>query len=264
MLAGLEKVVAIEQRKSEFGILRLRQVEWTILLVLLFALAVEALAIYAPMIRTIVAYTRELILLATLDPLTGAPNRRAFLERCESECNRAKRFGGSSSLVMLDIDHFKQVNDTHGHGAGDEVLKNVARILRDTLRKTDAFGRLGGEEFAFLLVGTDLGGAARVAELVRARIEQTSVRRGRQTIGVTVSLGVTLLLPDALDRALHVADALMYQAKQAGRNRLVVDATPDSTPGIPERLAAEYTPPTAGGSPAYADGASSASVGGAG
>ncbi len=225
LLNALEQVVTIEQAESERRIHRLEQLQWAVLAVVLATLAIEAMLIFRPMIRRIAAYTSELLRLATTDPLTGTANRRAFLARSEAEITRARRFSRPVSLLMFDLDHFKSINDTYGHAAGDEVLKAVGQVLLATLRPVDIPGRLGGEEFGVLLVETALPEAALVAERLRERLQAMVVRHGDNSIRFTVSVGATSLgtQVQGLEGALQIADKLMYRAKQTGRNRIVVD-----------------------------------------
>jgi diguanylate cyclase (GGDEF)-like protein len=172
--------------------------------------------------------------MATTDFLTGLANRRSFMARLEAELARLKRFDiERAAILMLDLDHFKRVNDSHGHAAGDAVLKHFAALLRAELRKIDTGGRLGGEEFAILLIGADLAAAELSAERLRRRIAATPLDFAGQSIAVTVSIGIATLAPGdaSADAALRRADAALYAAKQAGRNR--VCASPDPTPEAP-------------------------------
>lgn len=226
LLTGLNRVVSIEQFDSEQRITHLEYLQWGILGVVLVTLSLEAGVIFRPMVRSIKDYTAELLRLATVDHLTGAANRRHFMVRCEAEIARNRRYGRPASILMLDIDHFKSINDTYGHAAGDAVLAVVGDVLRDMVRQIDIWGRMGGEEFAILLVETPLPGAAIVAERIRERFAKTSVDYEGKKIEFTVSIGCTAFWRDdmALDDGLRVADQLMYQAKQAGRNRVMVEA----------------------------------------
>ncbi len=156
------------------------------------------------------------------DPLTGCLNRRGITERLVAELSFAGRDRRPLGVAVLDLDHFKSVNDTYGHAAGDAVLQHVAALSRGSLRRIDLFGRLGGEEFAILLPGTDRAGAVLVAERFRREVEGTPARTDAGTIAVTVSMGLTELGPrdpDA-DTVLARADAALYQAKRGGRNRV--------------------------------------------
>ena len=160
--------------------------------------------------------------LATRDSLTGAVNRRHFLELAERERQRSRRSGSSLSLCMLDADHFKDVNDSYGHVAGDHVLTAIAKAVQSALRAADVLGRLGGEEFAILLPDTDLAGARVLAERARLAVAQNIVRNADATeIRVTISIGVAELGPDeAFEALLQRADRALYGAKGSGRNRV--------------------------------------------
>ncbi len=164
----------------------------------------------------------ELRHLATTDILTGLPNRRHFLEHMEQELARFHRSGAATALLMIDIDHFKQVNDNYGHAMGDAVLRQFAQLTRDNLRLSDLAGRLGGEEFAVLLPGTDIAGAHLFAERLRRAVEQYRNSDAATEPSITVSIGLTLLEVDdhSSDTPLARADAALYRAKQNGRNRV--------------------------------------------
>ena len=162
---------------------------------------------------------KELEILATRDPLTGCFNRRAFFETFEIEFSSVKRYGHDLSCVMFDIDHFKNVNDTHGHAAGDMVLKGIADVLRSLLRKTDTIGRYGGEEFCIILPNIDIDGATQAAERFRRGIESYDF----SGIPITSSFGVSIVDPGISDVAelIDRADKALYAAKEGGRNRVV-------------------------------------------
>jgi diguanylate cyclase (GGDEF)-like protein len=172
---------------------------------------------------------------AVRDELTGLANSRRFRELAEKETERAERFGHQLSLVVLDIDDFKQVNDSHGHLQGDEVLRVVGRILREESRGIDEPARYGGEEFVVALPETGREGALELAERVRTRLERTPVGGidGADDISVTASLGVATLPDAATDtrELIAVADAALYEAKRAGKNRTV--CAPYSREGVP-------------------------------
>jgi diguanylate cyclase (GGDEF)-like protein len=160
----------------------------------------------------------ELAKLASTDHLTGLPNRRYFLEAASRELERVRRFGGLASVVMIDLDHFKALNDTYGHAAGDEALRSVTRACR--LRDTDVLARWGGEEFVALLPETDEEGALIVAEKLRCAVSNEPIEVDSTNITVTASLGVAQVSSHdkAIDEALGRADRALYTAKQAGRN----------------------------------------------
>ena len=168
------------------------------------------------------ALESELTRLATTDPLTAAANRRQFLAQAEQEMERAGRYGRKLAVVMIDIDHFKAVNDSYGHAAGDAVLVAVAAACRALLRDVDCFGRIGGEEFALLLPETTLAGAMEAAERLRQAIAASKAVFGDRVLRVTASLGVAERSEgDAnFDALLARADAALYRAKAAGRDRI--------------------------------------------
>ena len=174
----------------------------------------------------IINYLRIIERLSMTDSLTGLNNRRSFNDRLRQEWGRAVREEISLSLIMLDIDNFKNYNDTYGHQAGDLVLKAVAGIFDNMLkRSTDFVARWGGEEFIILLSGTDREGAVKLAEDIRTEVENTEIElyNGIST-KVTVSAGVSELIPnqeDIIDRFISDADKAMYIAKSQGRNRVV-------------------------------------------
>ncbi len=166
----------------------------------------------------------ELRLLATTDALTGLWNRRRFLEQADEELARARRYGRPLSLVMIDIDFFKRVNDSFGHDGGDAVLRWFSDCLRRCLRKTDFLGRLGGEEFSALLPETDADGAVLVAETLREAVAaQPAMLPDGRTIPVTASFGVSQTTESGRDKVSDVlcrADEALYAAKHGGRNRV--------------------------------------------
>jgi diguanylate cyclase (GGDEF)-like protein len=169
---------------------------------------------------------RMLSEVSSRDALTGLYNRWFVLEKIDSEMNRALRHGSPMSLLMLDIDHFKRVNDTWGHGAGDQVLQAIGQLLRDSCRVYDVPGRYGGEEFCIVLPETKPGNTGVVAERIRSRMEATALPCGDASIRVTTSIGIAgmdiseaneLLTPAAL---IERADRALYSAKNRGRNRV--------------------------------------------
>ena len=166
----------------------------------------------------------KLTLLATLDSLTGAYNRRHFIEVANTEMSRSMRSGRPLGIMMIDIDHFKMINDSYGHSAGDEALKKVVKTCLDTLRPGDIFGRLGGEEFAVILPDTDIQLCVNVAERLRSSVEQLSIESPPHQFSVTLSIGVCSATgnDNTLEHLLHIADQGLYKAKHEGRNKVVV------------------------------------------
>jgi diguanylate cyclase (GGDEF)-like protein len=164
---------------------------------------------------------------ATHDTLTGLWNRGAILELLDREVARACRDGHTAVALMADIDHFKRINDTHGHLAGDEVLREVSRRLLDVARKGDAVGRYGGEEFLVVLSIDNLPGADVAAERFRASIASTSIDVSGLPMDVSVSIGVGMVSSEngvTGEKLLRLADEALYEAKSGGRNRIVVRA----------------------------------------
>lgn len=173
-----------------------------------------------------------------MDPLTGLFNKQHLLSSLETEMERSCRNNHATSLIMLDVDKFKSVNDTYGHLMGDKVLAHVARIIKNAIRKIDIACRYGGEEFAIILPSTPLFVAAKVAERIRTFIEQIPFETNSQKLTVTASLGLSCYQPqDAcnLEQLLEQADQLLYQAKASGRNKVAYAmAKPRNTHGITE------------------------------
>ena len=172
---------------------------------------------------------QKLVTLATVDDLTKLYNRRYFFERFNQEVERAKRYDRPFSCIIMDLDYFKQVNDTYGHLAGDQVLTDIAQILTNNCRQSDLAGRYGGEELIILLPETEAAGALIIAERIREMVEQHRTVDGKgAVIGVTVSMGVASLSRieleelDANERIVQYADDALLQAKKDGRNRIEV------------------------------------------
>lgn len=189
--------------------------------------AAELRALNAALEKEIVERERlagELQRLATIDELTGLNGRRHFIDLAERELARRRRTGRPTIALMLDLDHFKKVNDTHGHAVGDLVLRELGTVLREGLRELDVAGRMGGEEFAVLLSETTLDQGLEVAERLRSAMEaRRPSQPGGPTVTCTVSIGVALQTPDeSLDDLLNRADGALYAAKRAGRNRVAI------------------------------------------
>lgn len=158
---------------------------------------------------------------ALLDPLTGLPNRAAWSERLVIEHARSQQVSTGLLLAILDLDHFKSINDTYGHQAGDKVLKIIANVLRKGLRGDDFIARFGGEEFALLMPGSDLAGGTRLLERLRAAVEQCPFHFKGERVTITMSAGVALFKPgENASQVLKRADQALYRAKEAGRNQI--------------------------------------------
>ncbi|MEI6438545.1 MAG: GGDEF domain-containing protein [Candidatus Omnitrophota bacterium] len=177
-----------------------------------FALALRRIRLY-----------KDLEGMAIKDGLTQLYTRRYMTERFAEEFGRARLQGLALSLLMIDVDHFKKVNDQDGHLAGDMVLKEVGRIILEQTREVDITGRYGGEEFCVILPDTDKAGALIVAERIRAAVQTRRIKAYDKELSVTVSIGISTAAEDAqqMEELLDKADAAMYRAKKAGRNRVV-------------------------------------------
>lgn len=175
-------------------------------------------------------YNERLRELASKDPLTGALNARGYYAICDQMIHVSQRNGQSFAVLFVDLDHFKSINDTHGHAAGDEVLRVVSRVLQEQTRTSDLVGRIGGEEFSVFLPNTDREGAASLAETLRLAIELSCPQVEEINLRVTASIGVADSSGPAKD--MHTiqqhADAAMYEAKQGGRNRVSVFSAPST------------------------------------
>lgn len=194
----------------------------TLTMTALFFHAFRAQALRA--LETISAQNAALDAAARLDPLTGLLNLRAFREAMDV----ASAGATSYAVAFLDVDHFKSINDRHGHAGGDAVLAAVADALRATVRPNDVLARIGGEEFAVLMPGVEAETAGELGEVLRGTVERTRVRVADEDLAVTVSIGIALSAgdPASVDSLLRRADAAMYLAKGDGRNRVTTAAAP--------------------------------------
>ena len=194
----------------------------------------------AATIRALEASQQSLTQQAMTDPLTQLRNRRAFSDISSHHFMLARRHNTELSVVAFDIDHFKKINDTYGHGGGDQALKAVAQTITETIRGSDVPARVGGEEFMILLPNTGRVGAGIIAERVRAAIEQTPVPIGDKHVSVTVSGGIASFGPDGRDdfeQLVETADKRLYAAKQKGRNRIVMREGKVANDAEPVRVA---------------------------
>lgn len=159
---------------------------------------------------------------AKIDALTGLRNRRAFIEELNTEIERSHRYSRPLSLLMIDVDFFKKINDQYGHSAGDEVLRSMGKLFNDTIRGMDIAGRIGGEEFCVFLPETDIESAAEAAERIRSRFEKLKITAGANEIKATLSTGVSKLIVSdtSPETIMERADKALYLAKENGRNRI--------------------------------------------
>ena len=157
------------------------------------------------------------------DPLTEVFNRRYLFEILKREIARVKRYNESLSVIMIDIDHFKKINDNYGHMVGDKVLKGIAKVLKERIRTSDIIARYGGEEFVVILTNADINVAKRIAEELRQKVENLVFKIDDKSIKTTISLGVSQLKPeDDIDSLLIRADENLYAAKNKGRNMVII------------------------------------------
>jgi len=164
----------------------------------------------------------ELRRLATTDPLTGASNRRSFMNQATQEFSRGHRYDNPMTMLTLDIDHFKKINDTFGHMVGDEILKILVATCKDTLRATDIFARMGGEEFSAILPQTDIKAARLTSERLRKAVEDHCLATEGGEVCYTISIGLSQLTPEdvSIEDIMRRADDALYKAKNSGRNRV--------------------------------------------
>jgi diguanylate cyclase (GGDEF)-like protein len=231
LLVRVDQVVSLHQQEAEENVAALNRLQWILLLAMLGSLCLEALTIFRPMVRRIFLYSQRLLHLSTTDPLTGICNRAGFAQRAGIEVSRAVRHGHAVSLLFLDADHFKRVNDTYGHEGGDIVLKTIAEIITGAVRPSDIVARYGGEEFYVIAPETEVQGAYVLAERIRHQIAERAIAVPDGTLHMTVSIGVAPIDPfhGGLDAALQRADKLMYEAKRLGRNCTVLASSATMT-----------------------------------
>ncbi len=202
-------------------------VPWMVIanrLLALFVIFVTAVFVIKQKVsgKEITLLNQKLQQIADTDPLTGTGNRLLFNKVINSEINRVQRYNHPLSLLMFDIDHFKRINDSFGHNAGDNVLVSLTKLISENIRKTDSLYRVGGEEFIVILTGTDLENAKNVAESLCSTVSDYNVGL---LDWVTISIGVTSLLKnDTMESFINRADGAMYDSKKTGRNRVTSKA----------------------------------------
>lgn len=219
LLPALDGAVSLFEQEANARTHWLRQAQQVVLAILLTTLLAEAMFIFRPMVARIRLYAGRLFDLATRDGLTGLPNRRHLVDSGEAALIQARRDGTELSCLLVDIDHFKAINDSHGHAVGDAVLVRFGELAQAALRQGDIVGRTGGEEFAVILPGAGEAGALLVAEKLRAMLEAdkaAGLPHFTASIGATTLASGDRTLSDLLSRA----DAALYVAKGLGRNRV--------------------------------------------
>lgn len=229
LVKGLNAAVAAFEAGEHERMRLLQYYQLGAFLVILATLLAEALLVFRPLVRHVSDYTGQFERMALTDALTGIDNKRSFLQKGKKELHSSIRHGKSLSVCMLDIDHFKNVNDTYGHPVGDQVLKAFVDIVLRVKRGEDEFARVGGEEFALLLPHTNGRQALVLAERLRSAVEVTPVKiPGQADIFLTVSIGVAEVNPVAsnVEQAMNEADRALYRAKEKGRNRIEYAGAP--------------------------------------
>lgn len=216
---ALDHAVSLFEDEANRRVDWLRTVQAIVLAVLLVTLALEGLFIFRPLVRKVQAHAKHLYDIATSDELTGLANRRHFMDNAQRAWLLARRNKEPFSAFIVDIDHFRRVNDFGGHEIGDQVLRRFAEIATDTLRSSDLMGRIGGEEFALVLPDMETAGAALVAEKLRQAV---AGERSETLPRMTVSVGVSTAMPEdkSVEDVLRRADVALHEAKRAGRNRV--------------------------------------------
>ena len=220
ILNAIEKMVYDEQQIAETQIARIHKTQKIGFFAILVTSILGLFTVFHPMARN-ATYLRRL---ASIDALTGTLNRRAFIQRAEDELLRSKRYLKPISLLAIDVDHFKQINDRYGHSGGDAALVALANTLQQQLRSSDAIGRWGGEEFLIILAETNTKEAKIVAERYRQLLSDLMITYGTEAIKFTVSIGISSFENniDSKDMLIEQADKALYEAKRNGRNQVVV------------------------------------------
>lgn len=224
--AALDAAARQRQEDAERTALELHRSLLAMLAVMVALLAGLAAFVFRPLFSRLARHQHDLIEASQTDPLTGCLNRRSLLDAAVRDFSRARRNGSPYSVLLFDIDHFKAINDTHGHAVGDEVIRSLVNLVHSALRTEDLLGRIGGEEFVVFMADTDGAKAALVAEKLRSRIAGTPIAVHALTLSVTASIGIAEMRPadDGPFAMIERADARMYDAKKAGRNQVARSA----------------------------------------
>ncbi|MCZ4242152.1 diguanylate cyclase (GGDEF)-like protein [Alteromonas sp. I10] len=222
LLTPLHNIVGQYEKESLEKVNDLRNAQNVVLGIIILTILVEAFFIFRPMVAKVSRFATKLQRDANFDYLSGLLNRRAFQIVSQQAIAASHRYKRSLSVVMIDIDFFKRINDTHGHDMGDKAIKHVAKILKMSSRNADCVARIGGEEFVLLLPDTDRAGAFKLAEKLRDRISKNPLDVNGKFIDITVSAGVSYVKEhhDTIESALSEADDALYKAKESGRNNV--------------------------------------------
>jgi diguanylate cyclase (GGDEF)-like protein len=222
LLYQLDRAVGLLEAESDRKLAQIDRLHQLILMVVLVTLLCEAVFLFRPMIHKISTISAILLRLANYDPLTRLHNRRSFMQRCEEELSRVSRSRRNVMVLMIDLDDFKQINDTYGHQYGDRALETLGEMLLKQLRTHDIPGRLGGEEFAILLPETDLDEALLIANRLLSKVRALRITTDKEiTFGFTMSIGVVSIADEGLKQGFAHADEALYQAKHSGKNQVM-------------------------------------------
>lgn len=231
ILGRLDAITNLHEEASEEIVAEGRAFARQAVIVVVLLLLAEAIFVVVPTARRLARVEDELTEMATTDPLTGAQNRRSLFGAAQGLMRLAARARRPVSAIIFDIDHFKKVNDEHGHAVGDEAIKHVVTIANEVVRDSDLFGRIGGEEFVVICPETSADGGLQVAEKIREAIAAAPVPLEEGELALTVSVGVHGGLPSRQDRAedfVAQADEALYEAKRSGRNCTVASNAQDA------------------------------------
>ena len=222
LLAGFNAVVYQYEREGNQQVARLRTVQSVVLVIIVLTLIVEAFFISRPIVKKVSAYASKLQKEANYDALSGLLNRRAFNSVAQQFFMASRRYKSPLSIIMLDIDLFKRINDKHGHDAGDQAIQWISNMLTNTIRESDCIARFGGEEFIILLPNTETNGAVKTAEKIRSSIACRPFTVNGIEIPITISLGVSSADKDdtSIEAAVKRADTALYESKSSGRNKV--------------------------------------------
>ncbi|TKB03662.1 diguanylate cyclase [Alteromonas portus] len=222
LLIPLHNIVGQYEKESREKVDELRHAQNIVLGIIILTILIEAFFIFRPMVAKVSRFAEKLQRDANFDFLSGLLNRRAFQIVAQQALAYSQRYKRPLSVVMLDIDFFKRINDSYGHEVGDKAIKHVAKILKMSSRNADCVARIGGEEFVLLLPDTDRAGAFKLADKLRDRISNNPLDVDGKFIDITVSGGVSFVMDEhnSIETALSQADDALYKAKQGGRNNV--------------------------------------------
>lgn len=224
LLAGFNAIVYQYEREGKQQVSRLKTVQNIVLIIVVLTLLIEALFIFRPMVNRVSTYASRLQKEANYDALSGLLNRRAFNTIAQRFFMASRRYNAPLSVIMLDIDFFKRINDAYGHDVGDRAIQWIANTLSESMRESDCIARIGGEEFIVLLPNTEMDGAIQTAEKIRRAISSGKFEVRDKEVPITVSLGVSVASNDDsnIEAVIKRADTALYNSKSTGRDKVSV------------------------------------------